>query len=220
MRDINIILRQLENFRLKRKFTTTDWEKRELIPPSQNISSLMEDNINTCTESLIHLVKQKSNKWKLRNGLINGLYLFRKSDYNSDERQLICTYFDSLSSILKINIDFRLNSFTFSWLSAVFLSIVTVLIFKDHFVDNHIHNCETCGAKLESLILEKDYNLKDSGYIIVKCYICGNYNLIELCPEIKRFKSRNYELIEIFSGNNHNQEQAKIRFEQIRLFRK
>ena len=91
---------------------------------------------------------------------------------------------------------------------------------KEKVIETLSQNCTKCKSNLETFILEKDDEIPDSDFLIVKCKSCCEYNLIDKGPKIKRLKFGEYELTEQLSRKDFDLESAKIRLKQIQYFRK
>jgi hypothetical protein len=214
------ILVQLDNFRRKDKFTDAEWSNRGLIPSNTDLSLKMETLLNQCADSIIDLVKKNASDKLLKRELIKGLSRFNKLDYDTEEKEFICTYFDDLSKILDIKISSNLNAFMYGWLLVLIMKIHNVFSNPDTVIETLSQNCTKCSSKLETFILKRQQDIPDRAFEIVKCKTCGEFNMLDKGPGIKMEKHSNYDLIEYLSKDDFTLEQAQTRLEQIKFFRK
>jgi hypothetical protein len=56
--------------------------------------------------------------------------------------------------------------------------------------------------------------------MIVQCKGCKDYSIVSVGPNVKETRFGNYDLVEQLPKAEFNEEQAEIRLEQIRHFRK
>jgi len=72
---------------------------------------------------------------------------------------------------------------------------------------------------LLTLTFRKVPNDSEKLYSIVKCKICGEYNLIEIITGLKEMQHLHYDIEEQYSKQDFSLKQANIRLEQIKNFR-
>ena len=220
MSEINPALNKLEIFLTKRKFTEFDFIKFEIVPYQPNKASFMEDCVNQCTQWLIDDVKNKRSARHVKSTFIRGFGQFNRKDYTEEERQLIGFYLDELSSFLNANIDFIYFYFTLDLFNAIWLSIVSIFVApRKTVLEKFINTCTKCGSQLLTLTFRKVPNDSEKLYSIVKCKICGEYNLIEIITGLKEMQHLHYDIEEQYSKQDFSLKQANIRLEQIKNFR-
>ena len=81
-------------------------------------------------------------------------------------------------------------------------------------------NCPTCKTSLDTFILKKEEGIPDYSWMIVQCKNCKDYSIVNPGPNVKEMKFDNYLFVEQLPKTEFNKEQAEIRLEQIRHFRK
>ena len=81
-------------------------------------------------------------------------------------------------------------------------------------------NCPTCKTSLDTFILKKEEGIPDYSWMIVQCKNCKDYSIVNPGPNVKEMKFDNYLIVEQLPKTEFNKEQAEIRLEQIRHFRK
>ena len=210
------IIEKLKRFREKNKFSDSEWEKRELNPSDSDLCLKMENLFNGCTDSLINSVENNNNQRKIKKSLKNGLQKFDKLDYDTEEREFIF----ELSQIVDIDIKNELNNWLYGFGLNAMIKVISAFKKPDKIVETLSQNCTKCNSKLETFILERQADIPDTAYDIVKCKNCGEFNLIDKGSGIKRLKFGNYDWIEQLSKEEYSEEQAKTRLEQIKFFRK
>jgi hypothetical protein len=214
------ILIQLDNFRHKDKFADSEWERRGLIPSDPELCSKMEYLLNQCTDSIIDLVRNNASSHTLKRTLISGLARFNRFDYDTEEREFISDYFTDLSGILSIKINNNLNAFLYGWLMVAFIKIHKIFTNPEKGIDTFSQNCTKCGSNLMTSILKTEVDNPKFGFEIVRCRVCGEYNMIVKGQWVKMAGRQNFDSIEFLSQDEFTLEQAKTRLEQIKLFRK
>jgi hypothetical protein len=80
--------------------------------------------------------------------------------------------------------------------------------------------CANCQTQLETLILSKEKGIPETSWTIVKCKNCSELNLLSNGPDVKEVRFGNYELVEYLRMDEFTREQALVRLEQIKHFRK
>lgn len=214
------VLDQLEIFLTKRKFTEFDFIRFEITPYQPEKASYMESCVNQCVQQLIEDVKNNRSARQVRKTIIMGFLQFNRKDYNEEERKLIAFYLDDLSSFFGADIDFIYYYFTLNLFNAIWLSIVSRFVAAPKpIMDRFIHTCTKCGSKLGTFTFQKVPEDSEKLYSIVKCKICGEYNLIEVVTGLKEIRHINYDIEEQYSKQDFTLEQANIRLEQIKNFR-
>ncbi|MCG2612585.1 DUF4844 domain-containing protein [Flavobacterium sp. SM15] len=204
----------------KKKFADSEWEKRGLNPSSSELCEQMENKLDLCLSSLINLVEHNSSQSDLKKALRQSLKTFDKSNFDTEEKDFICDYFYQISKSIDIDFKNELNKWLYGSVLNSLLKISELIKGKEKVIETLSQDCTKCNSNLETFILEKDDEIPDSDFFIVKCKSCGEYNLIDKGPKIKRLKFGEYELTEQLSRNDYNLEEAKIRLKQIQYFRK
>ncbi len=204
----------------KRKFADLEWEKRGLNPSSSELCEQMENKLNQCLKSLINLLEHNSSQNDLKKSLRQSLKSFDKSNFDTEEKEFICDNFNEISKSIEIDFKNDLNKWLYGSLLSSVLKFSELIKGKEKVIETLSQNCTKCKSNLETFILEKDDEIPDSDFFIVKCKSCGEYNLIDKGPKIKRLKFGEYELTEQLSRKDYDLESAKIRLKQIQYFRK
>ena len=214
------VLDKLEIFLIKRKFTEFDFIRFEITPYQPEKASNMESCINQCVQRLIEDVKNNRSARQVRKTIVKGFLQFNRKDYNKEERKLIAFYLDDLSNFFDADIDFIYFYFTLNLFNAIWLSIVSrFAAAPKQIMERFINTCTKCESKLVTFTFQKVPDDSEKLYSIVKCKICGEYNLIEVVTGLKEIRHVNYDIEEQYSKQDFTLEQAKIRHEQIKNFR-
>ena len=204
----------------KKKFADSEWEKRGLNPSSSELCEQMENKLNLCLSTLIELVGRNTSQNELKKVLRQSLKTFGKSKFDTEEKEFIGDYFYEISKSIEIDFKNELNNWLHGSLLNSILKLSEFVKGKEKFIETLSQDCTKCSSKLETFILEKDDEIPDSDFFIVKCISCGEYNLIDKGPKIKRLKFGEYELTEQLTKKDYNLDEAKIRLKQIQYFRK
>lgn len=211
------IIKKLIEFRQKDKFSYSEWEKRGLNPSRQEIIDKMDTSINRCIDEVIEQVQKRASQKELILILKKGVSRLDKREYDTEEKEFICDCFYQLSQIIGVDIKNILNK----WLYGSFLAIAIKFFSKREKVKDIItQNCTSCESKLETFILKRRVDIQYESFIIVKCKNCEEYNLLDLGKGIDSLRYGEYVLIEQLDKTEFTNEQAEIRLEQIKYFRK
>jgi ssDNA-binding Zn-finger/Zn-ribbon topoisomerase 1 len=87
-------------------------------------------------------------------------------------------------------------------------------------LDTIKQTCPTCGGAIDTFIIQREEGIPDYCWNIVQCKNCKDYSMVSYGPNVKEAKFGNYELIEQLPKEEFTREQAEIRLEQVRHFRK
>jgi hypothetical protein len=204
----------------KKKFADSEWEKRGLNPSSSELCEHMENNFDLCLNSLINLIGNNSSENELKKDLRKGLRSFDKANFDTEEKEFICDYFYRISKAIEVDFKNDLNKWLYGSVLNTIFKISEFIKGKEKIIETLSQDCSKCSSKLETFILEKDNEIPDSDFFIVKCNSCGGYNLLDKGPKIKRLKFGEYELTEQLSRRDYDLDGAKIRLKQIQYFRK
>jgi len=220
MNEKNIILENLKAFRNFNKFSNSAWEERGLNPSPNELSEKLEKLFNDCTDELIKAINLNFTPKKFKDILKYSLVSLNNSDYDTEEREFICEYFDKLAKIVFIDFKDNLNSWLYGSVLNTFFKVTS--FFKSQISNKKIlsQDCTKCNSNLETYIIRMQEGIPDSSWKIIQCDNCKEYNLLSTGPNIKELKFGNYKLIEQLSKIEFNEEEAFIRLNQIKVFRK
>jgi Domain of unknown function (DUF4844) len=216
----NEILSRLKIFRQKEKFSDSEWNKRGLNPSNSELVEKMDFLLNESIDEIIENHVKNSSKSTFTKTLKRGLSKFNKADYDTEEKEFILDNFHELSNILGIDFKDNLNSWLYGSVLNTLLKLSNLFRSPQKVIETLVQNCQDCESKLETFITQKRSDITYESYNIVKCKTCGGYNLIELGKEIAALNFGNYEITEQLSKEDFSKEQAEIRLNQIRFFRK
>lgn len=212
-------IKKLIEFKQKDKFSTKAWNDRGLNPSCNELCNKLTQLFNSSANNLINAVNSNSSSRQLKFILKQDLSKFNKLDYDTEEKEFICDLFHELSTI--INIDFKddLNKWLYGSVLTTLLKLKNILN-SEKIVETLKQPCANCGTQLESYILKKENGIPQSSYYVARCKNCKELNLLSCGPNIKQLKFGNYEYVETLSTSEYTYEQALVRLEQIKIFRK
>jgi hypothetical protein len=190
---------QLKYLLEKNKFSDSEWGKRGLNPSSSELCEYLENNLNSCLNSLMNCIENKALQKELKKNLSINLGSLNKSNLDTEEKEFICDYYNDISKIVEVDFKNELNNWLYGKLLNSLIKITELIKGKEKIIETLLQNCTKCTSKLETFILEKDEEIPDSSFFIVKCKSCGEYNLIDKGSKIKRLKFGEYELTEQLS---------------------
>nr|WP_314838589.1 DUF4844 domain-containing protein [uncultured Flavobacterium sp.] len=211
---------QLKYLLEKNKFSYSEWEKRGLNPSASELCEYLENNLNSCLNSLIDKTENNASQKELKKTLNLNLRSLNKSNLDTEEKEFVCDYYNDFSKIVEVDFKSELNNWLYGTLLNLLIKITELIKGKEKIVETLVQNCTKCNSKLETFILEKNDEILDSGFFIVRCKSCREYNLIEKGSKIKRLRFGEYELTEQLAKKDYDLEGAKIRLKQIQFFRK
>ena len=209
----------LTAFKLRDKFSDQAWNNRGLNPSSSEISSNLTRLFNLSADELIEAVQNNASEKQLKSLLKSQLSKFNKHDYDTEEKEFICELFFELAQI--VNIDFKDNLSSWLYGSALTtLMKIRAALNPRKVIETINQNCPTCKTSLDTFILKKEEGIPDYSWMIVQCKNCKDYSIVNPGPNVKEMKFDNYLIVEQLPKTEFNIEQAEIRLEQIRHFRK
>ena len=157
------------------KFSDEEWEKRGLNPSSTELSIYLDSALNSCLESLIHVIEKSNSEKRIKRALKAGLKSIDKSALDTEEKEFVADYFYQISRTVCVDIKNELNS----WLYGSFLTSlmkIKEMINPERIVEIVSQDCTKCGIPLETFILKKEEGIPDYQWEIVQCNNCKDYN--------------------------------------------
>lgn len=220
MTDQQSILNHLTVFRQQEKFSDVAWHERGLTPSGSDRCAALEQLFNDCTDQLIAAIRSGASQRACKSILKKELTRLRRDHYDTEEAEFICDYFHLLSRIVGVDLKSQLNSWLYGSGFSTLLKIISFFRGKEKIVEVRSQDCTNCGAKLETYIIKKQSGIPDHSWSIIQCNHCKDYNLLSLGPNIKMYRFGEYKLSEQLPKSEFTEEQARIRLEQIRYFRR
>lgn len=142
-----------------------------------------------------------------------------KNSYDREEKALIADLFTELAAIVNVDIRYQLNRWLYDTILAILLAL-TRLIRPERVIKTLQQPCRQCGTSLETRVLRKDNDIPDYQWLVARCNHCGELNLLSLEPGIRKLQFNNYQRVDALLKTDYTREQAQIRLEQIKYFRK
>ena len=155
----------------------------------------------------------------MKNVLKQELSKFNKLDYDTEEKEFICDLFHEIATTINVDFKDNLNKWLYGSLLTTLLKIKNVLN-PEQIVDTVKQPCTKCRTQLESYIMRREIGIPEYGWYLVKFKNCKELYLLSCGTDIKEIKFGNYEYVETLNKNEYTYEQALIRLEQIKMFRK
>jgi hypothetical protein len=220
MTDKQTTLDKLNAFRKLDKFSSSAWEQRGLNPSDSEMCNRLQNLFNDCADNLIEATNSDFKQRQLKSILKSWLDSVSSSDYDTEEREFICDYFDQLSKIVSVDFKDNLNSWLYGKVLNTLFKVTSFLKGQDKIVETLSQDCTQCGSKLETFITRKEEGIPDYSWTIIQCNNCNEFNLLSTGPNIKEYRFGNYKSIEQLPKTEFTEEQANTRLEQIKYFRK
>lgn len=209
----------LNSFKSRIKFSSESWEQRGLNPSSVELCQKMEFLFNSICDEIVDSLQTDIADKQLKELLKDGLKRFKRKDYDTEEAEFICDLFLELGIIVEIDIKSDLNKWLYGSLFNSILKFSKIIKIESP-KETIQQPCTKCGIQLESYIVKKEAGIPDTSWLIIKCNNCGELNLLSIGPDVKEFKFGNYQWVEALNKEEYNNEQALVRLEQIKVFRK
>lgn len=220
MSDKQTVLDKLIAFRERDKFSTSAWEERGLNPSDSEMCIRLQNLFNDCAHDLIEATNSEFKPRQLKGILKSWLDSVNSSDYDTEEREFICDYFDELSKIVSVDFKDNLNSWLYGKVLNALIKVTSFFKAQGKIVETLSQDCTQCGSKLETYITRKEEGIPDHSWTIIQCNNCNEFNLLSTGPNIKEYRFGNYKSIEQLPKTAYTEEQANARLEQIKYFRK
>ncbi len=212
------ILNQFAELVEKDKFSTEEWNKRGLNPSDENVIAYMNSRLEIVMAELILAVDKNSSKRTLKKILKKGLARYRRIDLDTEEAEFIVDYFELFAHILEI----RFGDNLMRWLYGFFvywLMKITRFLKPERILSTKKQPCTKCGTDLEIQLI-KIGSGRTGAWVIGKCLTCNEYNIMESFNDAKNQTFINFSYEESLSKEEYDEEQANIRLEQIKYWRK
>jgi type I site-specific restriction-modification system R (restriction) subunit len=85
---------QLKYLLEKNKFSYSEWEKRGLNPSASELCEYLENNLNSCLNSLIDKTENNASQKELKKTLSLNLRSLNKSNLDTEEKEFVCDYYN------------------------------------------------------------------------------------------------------------------------------
>lgn len=213
-------LDQLNALRTLDKFSDSAWEQRGLNPSNIEICNQLQNLFDDCADNLIEATNSDFKPRQLKRILKSWLACVNRYQYDTEEREFICHYFDQLSKIVSVDFKDNLNSWLYGNVINTLFKMTSFFKRKVKIVETLTQNCTQCGSKLETFILRREQGILDHSWKIIQCNNCNEFNLLWTVPNIKELRLGNFKLVEQLPKTEYTEEQANTRLEQIKYFRK
>jgi Domain of unknown function (DUF4844) len=212
------ILEELLKLVNKNKFGDEEWAKRGLNPSDESVIKYMNDRLDIIIAELTLAVTNDATKSQLKGVLKKGLARYKRIDLDTEEAEFIVDYLDLLAHI--VNIKFGNN--LMRWLYGNFLFVllkVGRIIRPERVIAIKRQPCTKCRAEIRIELKRKGSGRK-SDWILGKCMTCQEYNMMESFADAKITGYHNFFPEEHLGKDEYSEEQANIRLEQVKYFRK
>ena len=213
-------LDKLSAFRKRDKFSTSAWEERGLNPSDSEMCNRLQNLFNVCADNLTEAINLDFKPRQLKSILKNSLDSINSSDYDTEEREFICDCYDQLSKIVSVAFKDNLNSWLYGKVLNTLFKVTSFFKGQEKVLEALAQDCTKCSLKLETFIIRKEQGIPDYSWIVIQCNNCNEYNLLSTGPNIKELRFGNYKSIEQLPKTEYTEEQANVRLEQIKFFRK
>ncbi len=206
-------------FKQRDKFSEQAWDDRGLNPSGADMCVELARLFDLCADELIKGVRSNYSNKQLKSVLKSGLKNFNKLDYDTEEKEFICDLFHELATIVNVDFNENLDSWLYGSVLTTLMKILKI-ISPEKIVQTLRQPCTKCGIQLETHILRKEEGIPETNWCVAKCNNCGELNLLSTGPNIKMKRFGNYQSVDTLSMHEYTVEQALIRLEQIKFFRK
>lgn len=209
----------LKEFISRDKFSDEVWNKRGLNPSAPEMSSFLGSFFNDCASNLILKLESGTRRRSLKLYLKSSLRRLNKYDYDTEEKEFIGDLFMELAEITGVDIKRMLNRWLYGYV-LVFLLELVKFIRPEKVLASFKKKCSTCNAELELQVLKKGERGISATWVIMQCKFCNGYELLSDGEDSKMTRFVNCHSVEYLPKDEYSYEQALIRLEQVRYFRK
>lgn len=213
-------INRLTALKQKDKFSDGEWEKRGLDASPPELCHQLNMLFNDTLDALIKAVSADASDKQLKSVLVKHLSSFHKALYDAAEREFIADLFYQLAKIVTVDFKHPLNNWMYGTIIGTLIRIGAAFKKAQSVVETLSQECSNCKTKLDTFIIERGDDIPDLCWDIIQCDSCNEYNLLNKGPHIRQLRFGNYRWIEQLSKDEFNEEQALVRLEQIRYFRK
>ena len=212
------ILQTLGELAEKDKFSIKEWNDRGLHPSEDDVINYMNTRLDLVIAELVLAIENNASKRKLKRILKAGLSRYNRIDLDTEEAEFIVDYFDLLSYTIGIRFGDNLMRWLYG-ISLFWLMKITRIFKPERIINIKKYLCTKCSAELEIQLKKKGSNSK-SEWIIGKCLTCNEFNLMDTFADAKLTTFKNFYPQEHLSKDEFTEEQASIRLEQVKYWRK
>jgi Domain of unknown function (DUF4844) len=178
----------------------------------------MKKNFSNCVDDLIKPIENNSSTKQIRSIIKRNLFLLNRYDFDTKDAEHIAETYFEIGEIVGVDVRF-IDRWVYGFFIYTLIQLQR-LRNKEKIIETLSQQCLDCKTPLQTFILKKDFNIKSSKYVIIRCNHCNGYNLLSLGDSIKHLRFGNYKFEEKLYTNEYSYEQALQRLEQIRHFRK
>ncbi|MBO9660716.1 MAG: DUF4844 domain-containing protein [Chitinophagaceae bacterium] len=219
MQSVTEQIEALKEFIARDKFSNEAWNKRGLNPSAPEMSSFLGSFFNECASNLILKLESGTKRSLLKLYLKSSLRSLNKYDYDTEEREFIFDLFMELAHITGVDIRRLMNRWLYGYM-LVFLLELVKFFRPERVLESSKDNCSTCNAEMEVQVLKRGGSVLQATWIIMQCRSCNGYDLQSGKDNSKLTRYINCNPVEYLPKEEYSHEQAVIRLEQVRYFRK
>lgn len=205
-----MVQEKLDEFIRKDKFSNEAWELRGLNSSGPEMSEYLNQYFNNIANKLLEIEGNNTNQYKKQ--LLEGIKGIDSMQFDTEEREFIIDTFLALSEITNTNLKKELTV----WMYGVDISEMLAPNSVEEILRTVNTKCEKCKSELITEIIEEKSGIPDFAYLVAKCNTCGEFNLIEVGPNVKDFKIKNYAIKEELPKSKFTKHQADLRLEELR----
>lgn len=209
----------LRAFISRDKFSDEAWNKRGLNPSAPEMSSFLGAFFNDCASNLIRKFESDTKTSILKLYLKSSLRSLNKYDYDTEEKEFIFDLFMELAYITGVDIRRLMNRWLYGYV-LVFLLELVKFFRRERVLESSKDNCSNCNAEMEVQVLKRGERVTPAPWIIMQCRVCNGYDLLSGGEDSKLTRFINCNPVEYLPKDEYSHEQALIRLEQVRYFRK
>lgn len=213
-------INKLTALKQRDKFSDGEWEKRGLNASVPELSHELNTLFNDALDALIKAVEKDASGTQLKSILSQHLSGFPRSEYDTEEREFIADLFYQLTKTVNIDFKHQLNNWMYGMILGTLIRFGSIFKRAQRVVETLSQECTNCKTKLDTFIIERGDDIPDLCWDIIQCDSCNEYNLLNKGPHIRQLRFGNYRWVEQLSKDEFSEEQAIVRLEQIKYFRK
>lgn len=213
------IIERLTKYRQKEKIISSRWGFFDFEELDKEVCLSIEKTINDFTDAMIDLVNKHANTREIKKEIKKRLSVIKKKPFIQNEPYITSECLKQVCRILSVNFDNTLERWGFGW-NVFFLYKVKRAIGRFGVKEIKQYICCNCDFLLEVIVYRRTSEFIEPCYDIIRCKLCKEFNLVDEIPNFKVAGLTGMAWIEQLPKKDYTYEEALVRLEQLRFFRK
>jgi Domain of unknown function (DUF4844) len=212
------IILELEQLISKNSFSSEVLHSTEIWQHNPELIDYIYSKMNSCTNELLKAVYNNASPAKLKKILRKHLYSFRRIDYDTEDAEFITECFELLAHIIGVRFGSTLTRWLYGYVIWTLVALSKVFR-KQKIISQKTTNCTSCQSAFTIQVTQTGSD-RESDWIVGKCAKCNEFSLWETIANARRTNYETFIPVEYLSKKDYTEEQANIRLEQLKYWRK